>query len=376
MLVASNLPEAAVNADIISFVTALNTSSTTYSIGQIFQTVKVGAEGVSITAIGGAFQISFVTPAAAIGQTLRVYRSADGITWQNNSPDATCTLDTQKMCTFRTDHLSYFAVASIVGTPVVATPTYSGGGGSTLKDNCPTGDYSPSYYDGVCGIKPATTPEAVVTGSGKQNVTFTSDINSVINSNGTISKEKFNRFVEDVQYKVYTRSYDNSVRILSFTSMNRYIDTQIGLTSNTTKKAILRELKSRFNQIILDLRGNIANGVTVMPNRKKNNTNASVMANAAGNARAYRYVNTQNILMVRTAPSFQSDAAGYLLSNERVELLASGTNWSRIKSNTIEGYVRTRLLRKTLELRNHDASVVFATVSGGERVMTQARDEE
>ncbi len=118
MLVGSNLSEAAVNADIQALVSALNTSATTYSIGQIFQTVKVGAEGVSITAIGGNFQISFITPAAAVGQTLRVYRSTDGIAWQNNTPDGTCTLDAQKMCSFRTDHLSYFAVASIIGTPV------------------------------------------------------------------------------------------------------------------------------------------------------------------------------------------------------------------------------------------------------------------
>ncbi len=87
-------------------------------------------------------------------------------------------------------------------------------------------------------------------------------------------------------------------------------------------------------------------------------------------------MNTLSILAVRSLPSFGSDTAGYLLSNERVELIATGPNWSQIKSKTIEGYVRTRLLRKTLELRNHDASLVYASVSGGERGMNETRDSE
>ncbi len=286
MLVASNLPEAAVNADIQSLVTALSNTTMTYSIGQIFQTVKVGAEGVSITAVGGAFQVSFITPAASIGQTLNVYRSSDGIIWQNNTPDATCTLDSGKMCTFRTDHLSYFAVASIVGTPVAAAPSYSGGGGgggSVSKDDCPSGDNSPSYYDRTCGTSTnATASGSVVTGTGKQNVTFTSDLGSIIDTNGTVSKERFEQFVQDIRYKVYVKNLNNSVRILSFSSMNRYLDTQIGLTDNAKRKAILSTLKVRFNDMIASLRRDIANGVTTIPNRKKNNSSAGVTVPVVG----------------------------------------------------------------------------------------------
>ena len=62
--------------------------------------------------------------------------------------------------------------------------------------------------------------------------------------------------------------------------------------------------------------------------------------------------------------------------NERVEVIAPGPNWSQVKSNTVDGYVRTRLLRKTLELRNHDASVVYATVSSGERGIVVGVKEE
>lgn len=387
VLVASNLPEAAVNADILALVTALNTALNTYSIGQIFQTVKVGAEGVSITAVGGNFHVSFVVPAAAVGQSLRIYRSADGNVWQNNSPDMTCVLDVQKMCIFDTDHLSYFAVASVISTPVPVIPAPSGGGSGgggggsiLLKDNCPSGDYSPSYYDRICGTKPATasgtTSSSTSTGSGKQNVTFSSEVDGVIAANGQISREKFDSYVKEIRYRVYTRTLSNTQRITAFTSMNRYIDTQSALLSDTNKKAVLSALKVRFNEIIASLRQDIANGVTVIPNRKKNNTTTTLADIMTGGARVYRYVNTENILAVRSLPNFISDTVGYLLMNERVELVAGGPNWSHVKTSTIEGYVRTRLLRKTLELRNRDASLVYHSVSNGERGLVEEKETE
>lgn len=340
MLVASNLPEAAINADIQALVTALNNSTTLYSIGQIFQTVKVGAEGVSITAVGGNFRVSFVTPAASVGQVLRIYRSSDGNLWQNNAPGVTCTLDAQKMCTFDTDHLSYFAVASIIATPIPATPSYSGGGGggggSLAKDNCPDGDYSSSYYDGICGVKPTSTSMTTQTGTGKQNVTFTSDIDTMVTGSKTLSEETFNRFVQDIKYRVYTRSLRNSERIMAFSSMNRYIDRQSELTNNTYKKTVLQALKKRFEDIIVSLKNDISHGITVTPNRKKNNISSDIIPGVQDGARIYRYVNTENILAVRSGPSFQSETTGYLLMNERVELIARGPNWSQIKGNTVE----------------------------------------
>lgn len=283
------------------------------------------------------------------------------------------------MCTFQATKLGYFSVASIIGTPIPPVSSGGGGGGGSLsRDTCPMGDYSNSYYDGTCGVKPVTsvTSPTTTTGSGKQNVTFTSNIDSIIATDGTISQEKFEQFIADIQYRVYTRTLNNSSRIMSFTTMNRYIDTQIGLTESTTKKTILTALKNRFNRIIMSLRQDIANGVTMIPNRKKNNTSSDTMANVVGSARIYRYVNTENILAVRSAPNFKSDISGYLLMNERVEVLAGGPNWSQVKANTIEGYVRTRLLRKTLEMRNRDASLVYASVSGGERGVNEGRDME
>lgn len=53
--------------------------------------------------------------------------------------------------------------------PVVPTavPVSVGGGGSAWisKDYCPDGDYTPSYYDGQCGKKPAAATGSTFTGS-------------------------------------------------------------------------------------------------------------------------------------------------------------------------------------------------------------------
>jgi len=53
--------------------------------------------------------ISFEVSNGTVGKVLDIYRSDDGATWTANTPDATCTLDSSLMCSFWTDHLSYFA---------------------------------------------------------------------------------------------------------------------------------------------------------------------------------------------------------------------------------------------------------------------------
>lgn len=73
-------------------------------------------------------------------------------------PDFYCDLDFAKMCTFRTNHLTYFAV---VTTPTPPSTTTSHGGGSfrLSKDDCDGKDYSPSYYDRTCEGDVTTTDE-------------------------------------------------------------------------------------------------------------------------------------------------------------------------------------------------------------------------
>ena len=58
----------------------------------------------------------------SVGDSIKLYRSENGTTWVANTPDVTCVLDASKVCSFRTDHLSYFST--------VKTTTTSNGGGS------------------------------------------------------------------------------------------------------------------------------------------------------------------------------------------------------------------------------------------------------
>lgn len=75
------------------------------------QTVQAGAENASLTATGGYFVVSFVIPGYPVGTTFMIYRSDNGSTWVPVTPDSSCTLDANLLCTFRTDHLSLFAPA-------------------------------------------------------------------------------------------------------------------------------------------------------------------------------------------------------------------------------------------------------------------------
>ncbi len=118
----------------------LNSSTNT-----VLLTVQAWGATDSLTATGWYFTISFVVPWWTNGDTLTLYRSENGSTWIANTPDTTCTLNSSLVCTFRTDHLSYFTV-------VKTTTSSSGGGGSSSqeKDHCPGGDKSPSFYDNIC----------------------------------------------------------------------------------------------------------------------------------------------------------------------------------------------------------------------------------
>jgi uncharacterized membrane protein len=104
------------------------TTTTTYT-SNILQTVKVGGEsGVSLFASGANFQVSFIVPTGTVGDILRLYRSVDGMLWEINSPSLTCTLDANKLCTFDTDHLSFFAPTLITSHTSSITTSSSGGG--------------------------------------------------------------------------------------------------------------------------------------------------------------------------------------------------------------------------------------------------------
>ncbi len=172
-----------------------NTSTTTYTF---LLTIEAGSNTDSLTASGGYFNISFVVPWGTNGDVINLYRSENGSTWTANTPDASCTLNSSLVCTFRTDHLSYFAAVEVT--------TSSGGwsnwgwwGISLAKDNCPDGDLSSSFYDGTCE-KPKTTSKKL---SGEvEGIVLTSwDI-----SHSTYSREFNQAYLFAFQYGITTQS--------------------------------------------------------------------------------------------------------------------------------------------------------------------------
>lgn|GEM_PF-7066532 len=182
--------------------------------------------------------------------------------------------------------------------------------------------------------------------------------------NEVVSQDKIDAFVRSVQTRVFARTLDNASRVVTFSAMTRYLSTQIDMTTNENRKAVYVILKNKFNSIIATLRQNVRNGVVIIPNTKKNNaSNHMTVLSMAADARMYRYVNTENILAVRMSPSFVSETVGYLLMDQRVEVLALGLNWTHIKADTIDGYVRTRLLRKTQEVKNISTPLVYRAVN-------------
>ncbi|MFA6256572.1 MAG: immunoglobulin-like domain-containing protein, partial [Candidatus Absconditabacterales bacterium] len=129
-----------------------NGSTTTTTV--LFQTIQAGSNTDSLIALGGYFTVSFVVAGGTSGDVLEIYRSEDGSRWTANAPDTTCALHSNLVCSFRTDHLSFFVTAKKTTTtnPVGNNGGGGGGGGSFAKDICPLDrDCSDSYYDTICG---------------------------------------------------------------------------------------------------------------------------------------------------------------------------------------------------------------------------------
>lgn len=71
--------------------------------------IQAWATGSNLISSWWMFIIDLLVSNAPVGKVLFIYRSQDGNIWTGNTPDATCTLDSNKRCIFRTDHLSFFA---------------------------------------------------------------------------------------------------------------------------------------------------------------------------------------------------------------------------------------------------------------------------
>ncbi|MEF2176026.1 MAG: hypothetical protein V3575_06120 [Candidatus Absconditabacteria bacterium] len=91
--------------------------SGTQENSQVLGTFKVGAgSGTSLIPNDGLFRIEIYVGEGLSGNTYYIYRSNDGNSWGLNTPDSTCTLGSDLICAYYTDHLSYFAPVQVNDT--------------------------------------------------------------------------------------------------------------------------------------------------------------------------------------------------------------------------------------------------------------------
>ncbi|EKE26731.1 MAG: S-layer protein, partial [uncultured bacterium (gcode 4)] len=101
-------------ATISELTSEINANFWSWVTGTVLETIKAWSENdVTLTAVWWTFEISFQVSSAS-WSVLNLFRSSNWNLWEMNSPDTTCTVDSNNFCTFRTDHLSYFASVSIV----------------------------------------------------------------------------------------------------------------------------------------------------------------------------------------------------------------------------------------------------------------------
>ncbi|EKE29750.1 MAG: S-layer protein [uncultured bacterium (gcode 4)] len=79
----------------------------------VLQTVRAWAEWASLVSSWWFFNVSFAVPGSSSWTSVALYRSTDWVIWTRVTPDGSCTLNSNLICSFRTDHLSLFAVATV-----------------------------------------------------------------------------------------------------------------------------------------------------------------------------------------------------------------------------------------------------------------------
>ncbi|EKE28778.1 MAG: Fibronectin type III protein [uncultured bacterium (gcode 4)] len=94
--------------------TLLNSNFWSWVTWNILQTIKAWWENnVTLAASWWTFELSVLVPGSSSWSILNLFRSADWSTWELNVPDASCIIDSNSFCTFRTDHLSFFATIEV-----------------------------------------------------------------------------------------------------------------------------------------------------------------------------------------------------------------------------------------------------------------------
>ena len=392
-----------------TLISSLNTSSITYT-GTVLSTVKVGDDTATILAPSGSnFTVSFVVSGGVAGQTLYLYRSTNGTTWEANSPTQTCQLSAGLVCTFLTDHLTYFAPVNVT---TVSTNTGGGGGSNTNgssyrgggggggltlpHDNCPNGDFSPSYYDGTCGSTPITLSESagapLVSNNTPSQASVILPIQSATSDRQRISliQTLDERAVQKTQTVLTNRNVNSIIQKISIyvqkkapgdlVKQSRYYDAVTdsllkklqmeGASMSTSDVGIVLQIVKILNMTSQELK---AAAASTPPSLLMNTPNGSNSSGGAGdlglstptpqninsttnvsediNAPVIKYINVEHTVRIRDSKSFTSKVITILPKNTRVTILEDDGTWSKIQldddSGTI-GYIRDVFLRDEL----------------------------
>ncbi len=134
-----------------------------------------------------------------------------------------------------------------------------GGGGSSIsKDNCPSGDSSPSYYDGNCGsvvkvgtTNVATTSSSTVTPSGLLGTFFSAKAFEGIDfsPNKALPQKVYaeiNFFAKKIMDIIAKKNISKEKTNLYYTALSSYFSKKAQLSDNTKSKRIYTALANRF----------------------------------------------------------------------------------------------------------------------------------
>ncbi|MBW7954906.1 hypothetical protein H3C61_03775 [Candidatus Gracilibacteria bacterium] len=180
---------------------------------------------------------------------------------------------------------------AIVDKTITPTVTYGGGGGggfSLKMDNCISGDFSPSYYDGSCGNAPSvTTPNKEIEDIAKNIIDAIEESKIQTLPNNTIKdKIRFKYIVEartqQIKYKgidiYYIPKYDLSVSTAKLAKgiidsknldtgnkrnyvniINNFLQSKYNLDLSETKQQILKNQVSKQTILLNRVMDKISN---------------------------------------------------------------------------------------------------------------------
>ncbi len=323
---------------------------------QAITTIQAGANGVSLIASGGTFTLSvnITSSGVNIGDTLTIFRSNDGSNWILNTPSSTCTVNASRVCTFTTDHLSYFGFVKTTSIAITQpeTPTTtvrpSGRGASLIMDYCPNGDTSASYYDKDCGV-----------GTIGTGIDYTKKINTVKNSlprksSGALLENAAKKLAEEIISEI---KKNNSTPEAQLLEISKVLDTAKKLR-DSEKDAVKRNFLNRFiryieaekNRLSKILPKQIIPTTPVekyIPYTPKKPVNGPILQETTYTG-IYQYTTVSHAVNVHGTKAYGTkNLVGNIYRNERVITVESTSDgWSFIVFRSGKaGYIRTRFLR-------------------------------